>query len=181
MKRMLIICDYAGLTPFIRTKSAVLRSKTIPMIKLLRVFIFVIPLAFLVTGCPYSEGDSIYNHSGQKAIVCLGVWGTNASQRLPMDKGQWVGFIPTGRFEIRRDRETWSYNSKPSVWDFRKKDGGKKLPKFYTEVNSATVVVSMQVEPDGKIYLLLPGSTVPVTNFPPQPNGFPLEPQPSDR
>jgi len=35
----------------------------------------------------------------------------------------------------------------------------------------------LQVEPDGRVYVLPPGVTPPVSTLPPQPDGFPLAPR----
>jgi hypothetical protein len=49
--------------------------------------------------------------------------------------------------------------------------------EFWRRHNSMVSVINVQIEKDGKIYVLSPDTREVVTNFPPQPSGFPLVPK----
>ena len=49
--------------------------------------------------------------------------------------------------------------------------------EFWRHQNSMVSVINLQIEKDGKIYVLSPDTREVVTNFPPQPSGFPLVPK----
>lgn len=129
-------------------------------------------VAITLTGCVIVETDSIHNNTGRD-LTLIPKWTTN-SVAFPLKKDEALEFYSPS-FEIRHENGTWRYEMKP--YALQKKAGEKRLIKFYKRTHGNHILVKMQIQQDGSIFLIPPDSTAPVTHFPDQPEGFPLRPQ----
>ena len=68
---------------------------------------------------------------------------------------------------VRRERVSWNYDLKPIP----------KTTNFFASVALGPLVVKLQVEGDGTLYVLPPAATNVMRGFPPQPDGYPIRPK----
>lgn len=131
-------------------------------------------VAIALTGCVIIERDVMYNNSGQELII-MQKYLTNSPPRT-IKYGETFEFYAS-YIEIRHGNDIWQYGRKPFALEFHKRINSKNIIKFYKRIGGNQILVKLQVQPDGSIYLIPPDSNGPVTDFPEQPEGFPLKPQ----
>jgi hypothetical protein len=154
-----------------------LHSVPLAMKKSTLLSLLLLPTLLLLVGCPWSEMDEIYNNSGQDLTLIRTSSGQYRGWTNVVRNGESVGCYPPITLIIRERDATWNYGSRPSWGVFHKKSGDKQLIKFYKETSPSQLLIKMQIQSDGSIYLLPPDSSAPATNFPSQPEGFPLKPE----
>jgi len=137
-------------------------------------FLSLICVAIALSGCVIIERDEIYNNSGQDLTITTR-YSTNSSPRQ-IKNGKTLEFYASF-IEIRHGNGVWQYEQKPFALEFHKKANSKNLIKFYTRVGGNQILIKLQIQPDGAIYLIPPDSSGPITDFPDQPEGFPLKPR----
>jgi hypothetical protein len=129
----------------------------------------------LVTGCLIGETDELFNASGFD-LTSISFGSTNGPVVHALRRGESAIIGMQYSFELHHGDQVWFYSGKPFVGEYRRAPGEKKLMKFYKPFGH-TLLVKMQVQPDGSIYLVNPDSAGAVQSFFPQPAGFPLEPR----
>jgi hypothetical protein len=151
-----------------------LYATTLAMKKSHFILLSLICMALALSGCVFVEKDEIYNNS-ERDLTVIAKYSTNSVPHL-VKKGETLEFY-SPFIEIRHSNDTWHYERKPFALEFHKRAGEKPLIKFYKRTGGNQILVKLQIQPDGAIYLIPPDSNGPVTNFPEQPEGFPLRPQ----
>ena len=117
----------------------------------------------LVSGCHYILKDLLYNNSGQDLLLTTFRRETNS---VVLKSGQIGELRGTVKLEVRRsDGGIWEYKRVSVPFEFHKLFGINRH------------LVEEQIQEDGAIFLLSPGTSAPVTNFPPQPPGYPIRPK----
>jgi hypothetical protein len=154
--------------PCLTSISASVRFRTIH-----RVSVVFFAAALLTAGCVVVEQDSLFNNSGQSLTIVI-----KGAEKSPLFLKQEEHLLFCSPcFEIRHSTGTWRYGRKPFVLESRRAASGSKLPKLYRSIGGNRVLVGLQVERDGTIYVTYPDSKTPTASFPPQPEGFPMKPQ----
>lgn len=143
------------------------------MKKTYTLFLLIISVAIALTGCVIIERDEIYNNSGQDLTILV-QHSTNSTPHQ-IKKGETLEFYASF-IEIRHGNGTWRYEHKPFALEFHKRADSKHLIKFYKRIGGNQILVKLQIQPDGAIYLIPPDFDGPITDFPEQPEGFPLIP-----
>ena len=70
------------------------------------------------------------------------------------------------RLRVQHSSGIWNYNLPPTP-----------LPKIFRQsIGGNWYLEKYQIENDGSVYVLLPGTNAPTPSIPQQPNGFPLRP-----
>ena len=67
-------------------------------------------------------------------------------------------------------------NDGTNRWEYEVKSV-PKFKKYMTSESFGPLRVDIQLEKDGSIFVLAPKSTIPASNFPDQPDGYPLRPK----
>jgi hypothetical protein len=87
--------------------------------------------------------------------------------------------VKTGRAISFAYTESIAVISKSNHWIYA------KFPridhKYFAATQFPPTTIKIQVEPDGSIFVLAPGTRNVTTNIPPQPDGFPLHPLQSSK
>ena len=98
-----------------------------------------------------------HNHTGKSVTVR---WYNNIL-RIPSDQVGIVHYLAGSKLFVVEfdDGQTWHYLAEPITQAMK------------------SGLISLQLEPDGRLYLLAPSSTQVRDLFPVQPNGFPLIPK----
>jgi hypothetical protein len=138
--------------------------------------LFAFLATLLLAGCYFAETDEIYNNSGHDLTVVKMLPGTNNWTTNIFKMGASMRIYPPFYFDAHKNGAVWHYESKHFGRGFQRPVDGSKIIKFYKKTGNQ-ILVKMQIEPDGMIYLLPPDTTGISTNFPTQPEGFPLRPQ----
>lgn len=127
--------------------------------------IVLVCISLLLCGCHYILQVQLFNNTGQNVTIVSFDARTNASTDF-VRAGDNVGLGIPSKLEIaNRTHGTWHYDLKRVPMEFHKQVGwNRHLLRF-------------QIQEDGAIYVLSPGTSGPVTNFPPQPIGYPLRPK----
>ena len=136
-----------------------------------RTVVCAVGVALLVLGCTDISGVKLCNNSGE-AITLVSVVG-----EIPPHAGK----TRTNRIVIANGHEvkvnlisSFSVQSANWHWSYRPEIG---IPgRFYRHEHGHWRFVQVQLEQDGTIYVLTPGSTSPVHEFAAQPPGYPLHP-----
>lgn len=132
----------------------------------------LVSVAIILGGCLIVETHSVLNNTGKDITVIPE--GTTNSLAHPLKQGEAFEFYSPS-LEIRHRTGTWRYEMKRYV--LQRKAGEKRLIKFDKRTRGNHILVRMQIEQDGSIFLIPPDSIAPVAHFPDQPEGFPLHPK----
>lgn len=129
----------------------------------------------LASGCDtiFNETDDFYNNSGQDLSLVAMFPGTNYTMTI-QDGGHVEFYSPF--IEVHHSAGIWHYERKPYAGEFGRRFGERHVA-FYQRLPGNQLSVRLQIQPNGAIYVIPPNSTGAVTNFPPQPKGFPLVPK----
>lgn len=119
--------------------------------------LILIVIIFLV-GCPRFAYVKIYNNTG----IPIRVW--NQHEEFLVQKNEIVRFKLSYEFHVITEEGTWIYSRSVPY-------NGEDGPFF-----DGTLTV--QIEPDGKVYAIPVGIEPPIYKFSVQPVGFPLIPSP---
>ena len=121
-------------------------------------------LSLLVLSCSRGFVYKVFNNSGQD-IVVMSYDSASVLKSIPLQNRQARDVPFPSKLIIRNASRDWKYT----------------LPLYRSEYEYTRAagfrVQDVQIEPNGSIYLLLPKTTAPVAQFPPQPPNFPLTPQ----
>jgi hypothetical protein len=134
------------------------------MKKSIKVLVSSVGVLLSATGCLYVETDTFYNNSGQELSIVAQYPGTNVVM-IVKDGGSIQFYSPY--IEVHHKADTWHYETKPMVSRFHE----------YRRGSGNEILVNLQIQPDGTIYVMAPNASGIVTDFPPQPTGFPLKPK----
>ena len=110
--------------------------------------------------------------------LIVDVW-NNTGQQLTITATYPPGFSKPRLLEIDQRRrfrhaDHLKIETKKGTWDFE----FQRLPiEYHKTFGFNNLHLTAQIQPDGALYLLLPGSKAPVAEFPPQPPGYPLRPK----
>lgn len=130
----------------------------------------------LIVGCVVVETDVVCNNTGQTLAFTVGHAETNWTTQVVSNGG--VVEFHSPYIEIGHAGGVWRYDRKPLALEFYKKPGGQSLARLYKNRGGSHILVKLQIEHDGAIYVVLPDSESPAKSFPVQPEGFPLKPLP---
>jgi hypothetical protein len=115
----------------------------------------------LVTSCHPGVVVDWLNNSGQDlVVVTINARSEETTYAIKKNRVLRTG-IPV-KLRIEHNTGSWHYEP-PTVPE-----------RFWRSKNAMVSVISLQIEKDGSIYVLQPGTRGPVTNFPAQPVGYPL-------
>ncbi|MEP0709244.1 MAG: hypothetical protein ABJL17_04945 [Parvibaculum sp.] len=138
-----------------------------------RALVFLVPLSLALGGCPAPEPDVfVYNNSGSNLI-------------LQSRYGE-IDWWASGVIELERYHLAYERNESGSLSIYIEVQGVDFSARYM--IDDAFLnrlpwtdggVAKLQLESDGKLYLVPPGETPPVADLAEQPQGFPLEPLPS--
>ena len=130
--------------------------------------IFTIFIVALVSACTIQDACEIYNNSGDDLTIVR--WRTGEQeQHIHVGEGESV---------LLRDWAFWSYRL---VLKGRSMHYSPQNPGLDFVVTRGfgpwlTRVFNVQIESDGRIFVLMPTQIAPVKNFVKQPLGFPINP-----
>jgi hypothetical protein len=117
----------------------------------------------VLTSCQKPLRLLLFNGTAEEAIVEVNGRGrSSGSYKLPPSKS--VELPRLGQLAVRLGTNTWEYP------DF------ETLPVGLVERRWNKDRLKVQLQDNGSILVLAASTTSPVTNFPPQPPGFPLRP-----
>lgn len=137
--------------------------------------------ALLLQGCPMSMAITVHNNTKSEILVELKdgqmKWPPGASLRFDanMDRLQWVHednlYIPL--LTLSRGGKVANYRlisaRRPMPSEYIAHSPGKGF-------TSGTEEYRFQLEANGNLYVVRPGSPLPATALEPQPPGFPIKP-----
>lgn len=132
-------------------------------IRLIACLFFCIPL---LTSCTRTIILQVFNNTGEN-IAVTSYELHHKEKRYSVDKAESQRVQVSNHLTITQGRNMWDYDVK-SV---------PKTKTFMTSEHFGALVVKLQVEQNGVIYLLPPTAEAVMTNFPPQPAGYPLRPR----
>jgi hypothetical protein len=128
--------------------------------------LLLLSLSSLLTSCHPGTKVEIVNNTGQNlTVVSLD---TVLKETLyPVASNQTVRIKVPYKLQVRLAGEIWNYDfpSTPLPQRFRERIGGN----WYLE--------EYQLEKDGSLYVLLPGTQAPTSDLPQQPTGYPIRPR----
>jgi len=125
--------------------------------------LLLILVALLVTSCHRGVVIELRNNSGQDLVV-VGVNHNLEGNKETVRKNCVLTMGLFYKLRVEHKNGEWNYDSK------------RIPPEFQKKKNFMISVIDLQIEKDGAIYVLSPGIKGPVSNFPPQPDGYPLLP-----
>ena len=118
----------------------------------------------LLTGCSGTVFE-VFNNTGRElTVVSYDTVGESAEYSIRAGRSHEVA-SPT-KLVIKFDGGLWEYAHFPALDKKYRDSGGLRLRNY-----------KFQIEKDGAIYILLPGTKTTVTNFPQQQYGFPIRPK----
>jgi len=121
-------------------------------------------LAILLAGCSGSV-LIVFNHAGHDlTVLSYDTVGQSAEYVIPKGHSHEVA-SPT-RLVVKSEVGIWEYPHFPKLKREYRGGGGIRPRNF-----------KFQIEEDGAIYILDPGTKTVVTNLPVQPDGFPVRPK----
>lgn len=126
-------------------------------------FVFSALCALFLVSCTRVVVLDVFNNTGESVqVICIDTKSKEKAYVIGANRSQRV-CVPH-KLRITYSADTWFYL-------------GKRVPgSFMKSERFGPVVVQMQVEESGAIYVLTPGTSPPVTEFPAQPDGYPLRP-----
>lgn len=127
------------------------------------VFYITLVAVLLTSGCLTIETARLYNHTGQQLAVVVAFPGTNITALV--GNGDYVE-IGSPSVEIHHGADIWRYDRRLFI----------EKRRFETKIDHFEILVKLQIEPKGAIYVMRPDSSGTTTNLPAQPRGFPLQP-----
>ncbi len=126
------------------------------------ILVATLPL-LLLTSCHRGAGFDLENNTGQD-LALIGLNSVGQPTKYEVKKNRVLQMGMFSKLEIRHQNGQWIYTNAADI------------PRKYWKRGRMVSVISLQIEPDGAIYVLLPGTRGPVSNFPAQPQGYPLKP-----
>lgn len=133
---------------------------------------FILPLSVfvlcstLLTSCTRTLVLHIFNDTG-KDITVTSYEADRKERHYSIGKGQAERVQISNRLTIALTGIAWDYDVKPVP----------KNTKYMASEHLGPLLIKLQVETNGTIYILSPDTQGPATAFPPQPPGYPLQPK----
>lgn len=135
----------------------------------------------LLQGCPMGIAINVFNNSNEDLFVLI-----QNNEQLKWDAGTSLGF-KSGERGLQAARDARGHVVplllvKKGARLFTYQLSFYGLPDEYighssgTASTSGTLEYNLQLEPDGNLYVVQPGSPLPTIDLVPQPTGFPLKP-----
>ena len=114
----------------------------------------------LITSCSRAPRLKFFNNTGADITITVDAGKTTIANGT--SEKVW---FPNKSFamQIEADQQRWSYSL------------GGYPPRDYCKPTAASIV-HVQLEPDGRVYVFLPGTRLPQNDLSGQPEGFPLKP-----
>lgn len=146
-------------------------------------YIGLILVALLLQACPKGVAIQLYNNSKEDLLVL-----TQNDEQLKWVAGSSLRFGSEAEFHLKLVRDARNF----IVPLLSVKKGTKLsnyelsfygLPDEYVRYSSGstftsgTIEYSLQLEEDGNLYPVKPGTPLPATNLVPHPPGFPIKPK----
>jgi len=126
--------------------------------------LLLILVALMATSCHPGVVIALQNNSGQDLVV-VGLNHNLEETKETVGKNRVITIGVFYELRVEHKNGEWNYDSKPISPEFQKKK------------NFNVSVIGLQIEKDGAIYVLSPGTKGPVSSLPPQPDGYPLVPR----
>jgi hypothetical protein len=126
----------------------------------------LLSLPLLLTSCYPGYEAEVANNSQQNLVVVSLDTEMKATSH-PVERDRTVRVEVWYKLQVQHGGGTWNYD-----WPAR------PLPKNYgKKIGVNRYLHRFQIEKDGSIYVLLPGSQGPIANPPSQPAGYPVRPK----
>ena len=117
-------------------------------------------VTFLVSSCSSIPIIVLFNNSGKNFTI----YADDKVYYVKKESVIEVEYPSSQTMKIEDEGDTWEYKF---TYPPREYMPGRLLRMYE---------IHCQIEPDGSIYVLKPGVSMPVKGLPPQPDGFPLVP-----
>ena len=128
-------------------------------------FLLILFLVIEISGCTLSETCVLYNNTGQNLkVIQQKIEGTKSERKLKAHSTIRLGGWVWHTYQVVTKDTIWNYNPIRPDYDFFAYGGFDQIFKA-------------QLEKDGRIYILRPDQSFPASEFPKQPEGFPLLPK----
>ena len=137
--------------------------------------------ALVVTGCPKDWALNLYNNTKVDLVII------SPRGSLEWKKGKRIRIVGTATW--RRSSLHWQLDEEKDqevpvlkirrdgiVLSYKGIDYTNGLGEKYIGYGSPTIEETLQLEEDGRLYILKVGTVPPVRSLPFQPKGFPIEP-----
>jgi hypothetical protein len=166
--------------------------------------LFLLVLVFtvvLLTGCHFIPDEELYNNTnGDIIITTYTLLSDQTYEALKNDQSTSEARNRINKVQIQMGNYTYHYDLEDTFtlktdqstaigvpYKIKIQIGNQTyyyditwMPyQFWDAIGGNRRLAKLQIQEDGSIYLLLPKSTTPVTNFPPQPINYPLKPKTS--
>jgi hypothetical protein len=133
-------------------------------------FVLALGLCALLASCTLREYVYIYNNTGKPVEVMLTVDGKK--KVISINPGA-IEFSSVGKLA---DGDILSVAVNDSTWNYRLVKADSKFWSYEGAGPFSKITYRMQIEGDGKIYILPRGADLPLKSLPNQPRGYPLLP-----
>lgn len=128
--------------------------------------LFTLSVIIFISGCSIPETCVLYNNTGQDLkVIRIKTDGSKTERKLKARSTIKLGGWVFSTYQIITKDTTWNYE--PEITD----------PGFVADTVFLERIFKAQLEKDGRIYILQPKQSFPASEFPEQPEGFPLLPK----
>ena len=136
-------------------------------------FLIVIFLvcALYLAGCSISLSCYIYNNTGNDIVVSRILYGSNVDIDIEAGSSALIKDWSSATINVFGDHVRWSFTPIIPI------DQTERFVDYRGIGPWSTRFIKVQLEKDGRIFILEPSKIAPVVGFPEQPNGFPMYPK----
>jgi hypothetical protein len=130
-----------------------------------RLVLSLLLCTFFLTSCTRTILLQIFNNTGEDLTVIS--YELKGEKSYSIGKGQSARVQISNRLTVKTENKAWDFEVKPVP----------RTTSYMLSERFGPLVVKLQIEQNGTIYLLAAETSGVTNSFPPQPPGFPLHPE----